>query len=124
MKDLSIGMRVRTAITAPDGCGSHWGGRAGVVKGFPGEGNVRVEFYDGSAVTCGPHDVIPERCEYFTRYGDEGVPVECGADATLELVDQQTSPRIRVCGDHAAMIVARFPSLGGRERFAKIPAAS
>jgi hypothetical protein len=58
-------------------------------------------------------------CEYFTRYGNDRVPGECGADATLELIDNVTPP-ILVCGDHAARIVERFPSLGGRERFANI----
>lgn len=59
-------------------------------------------------------------CEYFTRYGNDRVPGECRADATLELADNGIVPPIGVCNDHAATIVERFPSLGGRERFRKI----
>jgi len=63
----------------------------------------------------------PDACQYFTRYcSDDDVPGECTATTTLELVDGAANPPIRVCEDHAATIAARFPTLGGCERFAPI----
>lgn len=58
--DLDIGMRVRAKPDAPSGLGSRWAGRAGRIVDFPGAGNVRVQFDDGTAVTCAPDDVTPE----------------------------------------------------------------
>lgn len=51
-------------------------------------------------------------CEYFTRYGNDLVPGECRAKATLELHDNATYPLIKVCHLHARVIVARYPTLG------------
>lgn len=122
MKDLTIGMRVRATPAPIPGLTARWSGLTGAVVGFPGEGNVRVRFDDGSSVTCGPDDLTPDACEYFTRYCSDGdAPGECTATPTLELVDGAANPPIRVCGDHAATIAARFPTLGGRDRFAAIP---
>ena len=56
-------------------------------------------------------------CEYFTRYGNNGVPGKCDARARLELVYGRMRPMIRVCREHAEIIVGRFPELGGMERF-------
>jgi len=53
-------------------------------------------------------------CEYFTRYGNDLVPGECFATATLAMVDNGIPP-ICVCRDHAVIIVGRFPSLGDVE---------
>ena len=58
-------------------------------------------------------------CEYFTRYGNNGVAGSCVARATLKLMDNGIPP-ICVCGTHARAIVDRFPALGGLERFAPI----
>lgn len=59
-------------------------------------------------------------CEYFTRYGNAGVPDECRAPARLEMIDNGI-PRIRVCHTHAEKIVSRFPELGDiSQRFAPI----
>jgi hypothetical protein len=121
MKDLTIGMRVRATPAPIEGLTARWSGLTGEVVGFPGEGNVRVRFNNGTSLTCGPGDLTPDACEYFTRYSSaDDPPGECTAATTLELVDGDVSPRIRVCGDHAATIVARFPILGGRERFKTI----
>jgi hypothetical protein len=61
-------------------------------------------------------------CEYFTRYGNEGVPGSCGQPATLDLVDSDVTPTIVVCYEHALRIVERFPTLGGlTERFVRMP---
>lgn len=47
-------------------------------------------------------------CEYFTEYGNAGIPGTCFADATLML----DSRNIIVCQDHADSICERFPALG------------
>lgn len=60
-------------------------------------------------------------CEYFTRYGNEGRPGSCLRSATLELVDSNVWPAIRVCVHHAHTIVSRYPMLGDVEhRFSPI----
>ena len=59
-------------------------------------------------------------CEYFTRYGNSGVPGACNSRATLTLVNERHVPPIRVCFVHARTIVARFPTLGDvAQRFRK-----
>lgn len=62
-----------------------------------------------------------KRCEYFTRYGNSGVPGRCDASASLVLVYGPVRPMIAVCNEHAEVIVGRFPELGGvKQRFAPV----
>lgn len=124
MKDLTIGTRVRATPAPIPGLTARWSGLTGEIVGFPGEGNVRVRFDDRISLTCGPDDLTPDACEYFTRYcSHDDVPGECTAKPTMELLDGAANPPIRVCGDHAATIAARFPTLVGRWRFAMLPPA-
>lgn len=61
-------------------------------------------------------------CEYFTRYGNDGVPGSCSAPATLAMRDNRVAPAIKVCREHAERIVQRFPVLGDLEqRFVPVP---
>lgn len=57
--NLDIGMRVRTTPAPIPGLTCRWAGLAGRIVAFPNPGDVRVQFDDGTAVTCAPDDVTP-----------------------------------------------------------------
>jgi hypothetical protein len=57
--NLDIGMRVITTPAPVRGVTCRWSGLAGRIVDFPSVGDVRVQFDDGSAVTCAPDEVTP-----------------------------------------------------------------